>query len=113
MTGITVAPLGIPCQAKKYWEYDVMRNIFTYNVDMPDQFEKKDIPLPLKVPSSLKLVLERIAVHEDRPVGYVARELMVRGLGQYQKDGRLRDDQPERKMSLGKRTTITRKEDVK
>lgn len=35
--------------------------------------------------------LKKIAAGEDRPLGYVARELMIRGLGLYQVDGRLKD----------------------
>jgi hypothetical protein len=36
--------------------------------------------------------IKSIAAAEDRPLGYVARELMIRGLGLYRSDGRLRDD---------------------
>ncbi|MBX3288388.1 MAG: hypothetical protein KF855_03490 [Acidobacteria bacterium] len=54
--------------------------------------EKKDEPLSLKVQPSLLVVLKEISEREDRPVGYVARELMVRGLGLYQQDGRVRDE---------------------
>jgi hypothetical protein len=97
-----------------YEGYDVMRHLFWYNVGMPNQFEKKDVPLPMKVTESIKLELERIAIALDRPVSYVARELMLRGLGLYEIDGLLRDAGPEKKRPLGKRIgEITKKENVK
>ena len=45
----------------------------------------------MKVQSSLLDRLTEIAEHEDRPIGYVARELMLRGLNLYESDARLRD----------------------
>ena len=59
---------------------------------MPVRFEKKDQPLALRVPVSLLKLINEISDKEDRPVGYVARELMIRGLALYQNDGKLRDD---------------------
>ena len=53
--------------------------------------EKKTQTLAMKVQSSLFERLTEIADSEDRPIGYVARELMLRGLGLYESDGRLRD----------------------
>jgi hypothetical protein len=55
--------------------------------------EKKTQTLAMKVQASLLDRLNDIAEHEDRPIGYVARELMVRGLGLYEQDGRLRGSQ--------------------
>jgi hypothetical protein len=45
----------------------------------------------MKVQASLLDRLNAIAGEEDRPIGYVARELMLRGLKQYEADGRLRE----------------------
>jgi len=56
--------------------------------------EKKTQTLAMKVQSSLFERLTGIAETEDRPIGYVARELMLRGLGLYELDGRLRDARP-------------------
>ena len=53
--------------------------------------EKKTQTLAMKVQSSLLARLSDIAETEDRPIGYVARELMMRGLALYESDGRLRD----------------------
>lgn len=42
-------------------------------------------------PETFKM-LEKIRIEEDRPRGYVARELMIRGIGLYMKDGYLKDN---------------------
>ena len=72
-----------------------MQNNLWYNKKVAAKFEKKDQPLALRVPISLLNTIEEISEAEDRPVGYVARELMVRGLALYQRDGMLRDAQSE------------------
>lgn len=69
-----------------------MQNKVWYNSGVPKTFEKKSAQLGIKVSASTLATIEQIAVNEDRPVGYVARELMIRGLGLYRQDGRLRDD---------------------
>ena len=66
--------------------------------------EKKTQTLAMKVQSSLFERLTGIAETEDRPIGYVARELMLRGLGLYEVDGRLRDVRPT--MAGGEKATI-------
>lgn len=71
-----------------------MRKDIWYNVAMPKGFEKKGEPLTLKVQPSLLSALKAISETEDRPLGYVARELMVRGLALYRLDGKLRDVSP-------------------
>jgi hypothetical protein len=63
-----------------------------YNVDVPKSLEKKNENFSLKMPVSLLKLLGEIAEAEDRPLGYVGRELMIRGLALYQSDGRLRDE---------------------
>jgi hypothetical protein len=62
-----------------------------YNLAVPAKVEKKDEPLAMKVTESTLRTIAKIAEVEDRPIGYVARELMIRGLALYKKDGRLRD----------------------
>lgn len=58
--------------------------------------EKKSEQVAVKLAPATLEMIELICKIEDRPVGYVVRELMVRGLAQYQIDGRLRDmPQPE------------------
>ncbi len=59
---------------------------------MPPQNEKKTIQIGVKIPESLYQILEEVCQAEDRPVGYVARELMVRGLALYRVDGFLKDN---------------------
>lgn len=57
--------------------------------------EKKSEQVLVNLPPSVYEALSQIAEREDRPNGYVARELMMRGLAMYQRDGHLRhDDQP-------------------
>lgn len=62
-----------------------------YNINMPVNTEKKSETVLINLTPSAFKELAKIAQTEDRPVGYVARELMARGLAQYQHDGRLRD----------------------
>jgi len=62
--------------------------------------EKKSEQVAVKLAPATLEMIEQICQIEDRPVGYVVRELMVRGLSQYQIDGRLRDlPQPERHLA--------------
>lgn len=68
-----------------------MRENVWYNVKVPKTSEKKNENFSLKMPVSLMQALTEIAESEDRPLGYVGRELMLRGLRLYRQDGRLRD----------------------
>lgn len=70
-----------------------MRESSWYNVEVPKSQEKKTVNFSLKLPASLIDALAEIAEREDRPLGYVGRELMTRGLANYREDGRLRDEQ--------------------
>ena len=63
-----------------------------YNLVVPEKFEKKLVPLTMKTSQSLRDEIERIGEAEDRPFSYVARELMIRGLALYRRDGKLRDE---------------------
>jgi hypothetical protein len=56
---------------------------------------KKSEFVGLKVAGPDKATLAEICVKEDRPLGYVARELMLRGLAAYGRDGLLKE--PERR----------------
>lgn len=67
-----------------------MQNIFRYNLDVPATTEKKTVQIAVKIPDWLDSELSNICSKEDRPMGYVARELMIRGLELYRKDGFLR-----------------------
>lgn len=69
-----------------------MQKIVWYNQKVPSTTEKKSVQIAVKLPESLYATIETICAAEDRPTGYVARELMIRGLGLYQRDGRLRDE---------------------
>jgi hypothetical protein len=53
--------------------------------------EKKTEPLTIKIEAGDKATLERIGETADRPLGYVARELMLRGLAAYKRDGLLKE----------------------
>lgn len=70
-----------------------MQENIWYNVRMPVTVEKKSENLALKVQATFLQTLGEIAEHEDRPLGYVARELMMRGLALYRQDGKLRNEQ--------------------
>lgn len=69
-----------------------MQNELWYNQDVPQGTEKKTIQIAVKLPESLFHQIEDVCAKEDRPVGYVARELMLRGLSLYEQDGRLRGE---------------------
>lgn len=69
----------------------VIENSVCYNRNMSINIEKKSEQILINVtPSTYKLVA-KIAETEDRQVGYVARELMTRGIDLYIEDGKLRD----------------------
>jgi len=69
-----------------------MQRIVWYNSVVAVNPEKKTVQIGVKIPGSLNETLEDICAREDRPLGYVARELMVRGLGLYRLDGKLREE---------------------
>jgi len=52
--------------------------------------EKKSEQVAVKLAPATLEMIERICQAEDRPVGYVVRELMLRGLALYHEDGNLR-----------------------
>lgn len=51
---------------------------------------KKSEPLTIKISEADKKLLAEICKREDRPLGYVARELMLRGLAAYNEDFELK-----------------------
>lgn len=53
--------------------------------------EKKSEMVGLKVEPDDKEQLIAVCQEEDRPLGYVARELMLRGLAAYKRDGLLKE----------------------
>jgi hypothetical protein len=59
---------------------------------MGEKHEKKEVTVGVRIAESTKRQLDKIVEAEDRTIGYVARELMIRGLALYQIDGRLRDE---------------------
>jgi hypothetical protein len=63
-----------------------------YKVDMPRIAEKKSEQVLINLTASDFRRLTEIADSEDRPVGYIARELMLRGLSLYELDGKLRGE---------------------
>lgn len=76
--------------SKKYKVCISKQKSLCYNKIVVAKFEKKDQPLALRVPGSLLEEITNISETEDRPLGYVARELMIRGLELYRRDGLLR-----------------------
>jgi len=69
-----------------------MQTELWYNGFVTKQFVKKSEQIAMKLIPDLLAELEQISRDEDRPLGYVARELMIRGLALYRVDGRLRDE---------------------
>lgn len=69
-----------------------------YNFAVPG---KKEITVGTRIDEETQRKLERIVDLEDRKIGYVVRELMLRGLALYEIDGKLRDAQSERKTTIG------------
>lgn len=71
-----------------------------YNAGMPsspggDKPKKIDF-IGLKVGGPDKEDLIEISIEHDRPLGYVARELMLRGLAAYRRDGKLKETETSR-----------------
>lgn len=56
----------------------------------PPKAGKKTVTVPIKVSQDIKDELKVICGDEDRPLGYIARELMLRGLVAYRRDGSLK-----------------------
>lgn len=69
-----------------------MQSQVWYNSVVSLKSEKKSVQIAVKISETLNAEIEAICSVEDRPVGYVARELMLRGLALYKLDGRLRDE---------------------
>ncbi len=65
---------------------------FDRTLFVPLNYEKKVIPVTMKISETSKSDLDEICMLEDRHLSYVARELMLRGLALYRLDGRLKDD---------------------
>lgn len=72
-------------------EYTHIQRNLCYNSGVSSNTEKKDQPLSLRVPSSVITKLNEISEAEDRPLGYVARELLIRGLSLYDVDRKLKE----------------------
>lgn len=64
-----------------------------YIGNMPQKSQKKSEQILIMVVPETFAEVKMIAKREDRPLGYVARELMHRGLGLYRRDGLLKDAQ--------------------
>ena len=67
-----------------------IRPALCYNQAMAVVSEKKSDQILMKIVPSTMAELAQISEIEDRPLGYVARELMLRGLALYREDGRVR-----------------------
>jgi hypothetical protein len=93
--GVSIGILGIPVKIKVYKEHGDMLQNTCYKPGMPKPAlpikPKKIEPLPMKVSGAVKDELKEIGDEHDRPVGYVARELMLRGLAAYRRDGQLKE----------------------
>lgn len=63
-----------------------------YKVNMGQISQKKSEQVLVMLVPEMFEHLKLIAAAEDRPLGYVARELMVRGLALYQVDGVLKGE---------------------
>ncbi len=65
-------------------------NTACYNRDMADFGEKKSEQVLINITPTTLNMLRQVMVIEGRALGYVARELMLRGLDSYVDDGSLR-----------------------
>lgn len=65
-----------------------------YNRDMPQDSKKKSETVLINLDPEMFALLESIRIREDRARGYVARELMIRGMSLYEIDGKLRGEAP-------------------
>jgi hypothetical protein len=65
---------------------------FAINLAVPG---KKEVTVGTRVDEETKRILDRIVEKEDRTLGYVTRELMLRGLALYKQDGLLREANPD------------------
>jgi len=63
-----------------------------YKVNVALNYEKKEVGISTRVADSLKRELDAIADEHDRKPAYVIRELLIRGLSLYRRDGKLRDE---------------------
>jgi hypothetical protein len=72
----------------------VISEIYGYNVNMSRNVEKKSKQILLNLSPSDYEQFVRVAEETDRPLGYVARELSLRGLMLYELDGKLRGEAP-------------------
>lgn len=59
---------------------------------MKGESTKKNVPIAIRVSEPLDRDLREIARRADRPVGYVVRELAIRGLSLYRTDKKLREN---------------------
>jgi hypothetical protein len=53
-------------------------------------YGKRVIPVPTKLSEEEKAAYLEVGSESDRPLGYVVRELALRGLVEFRKDGKLR-----------------------
>lgn len=69
-------------------------------------YGKRVIPVPVKLSAEEKDIYEEIGAEHDRPLGYLIRELALRGLVEFRKDAKLRATDEEAsaalKLSAGK-----------
>jgi hypothetical protein len=84
-----------------------------YKRNMPQTGEKKSEQFLMNLdPVTYERILS-IVRSEDRPKGYVARELMLRGLSLYEQDGKLRGEAPARAKVVATISGGKTKEDVR
>ena len=69
-----------------------------YKWDMARNVEKKTKQILLNLSPSDYEKFVRVAEETDRPLGYVARELSLRGWSLYEVDGKLRGEAPAKAM---------------
>lgn len=89
---------NICCQWKDMQDRIQLGTNVGYNLHMPVDAEKLSEQILVNVASSTYQVLDDIRIEHDRRLGYVARELMLRGLAQYRRDGLLREPEKGLKM---------------
>lgn len=69
-----------------------------YKESMPNFKEPEEpknvVDLAIKVSLELKAELQRIGKKEDRKLGYLARAFILRGIAAYERDGLVKEPQP-------------------
>ncbi len=85
-----------------------MRRWYTAGMSPKQPYGKRVLPVPVKLSQEEKTAYTEIGEEADRPLGYVIRELALRGLVEFRKDAKLRASTEEAAAALAADTKVTR-----